>query len=106
MAASLNEDCGSPGQGPSGRGPSGRDESTKRTLVLLTDDCAAAEVVGARSRSISPRRSGMRSTATSVGGPGDEEMILDKIVDILGHEAAVRGFSPDESADRRARAGR
>ena len=65
MAASLNEDCGSPGQGPSGRGPSGRDESTKRTLVLLTDDCAAAEVVGARSRSISPRRSGMRPNATS-----------------------------------------
>ena len=48
----------------------------------------------------------MRSTSITAGGPGDEEMILGKIVDILGHEAAVRGFSPDESADRRARAGR
>jgi len=48
-------------------------ESTKRTLVLLTDDCAAAEVVGSRIRSISPRRSGMRSTATSAAKahPGD-----------------------------------
>src|SRR5439155_15609608 len=43
-----------PGQGPSGRGPSGRDESTKRALVLLTEDSAAAEVGGSRSRSISP----------------------------------------------------
>jgi len=36
----------------------------------------------------------MRSNSTSAGGPGDEEMILDKIVNILDHEAAVRGVQP------------
>src|SRR2546426_220340 len=52
--------------------PPGRDESTKRALVLLSEDSAAAEVGGSRSRSTSPRSSGggFDSTSNSEGVEG------------------------------------
>jgi len=55
------------GKAPRDEAPRDATKSTKRTLVLLTDDCAAAEVVGSRSHSISPRSSGMRSTRPRAG---------------------------------------